>query len=229
VKRLATLVVSAGVLVSALVTGAPCAAASMMVADRAVARFSDPEAADVTGALRFVMMRELVIEAWLVAYERATTGSPSIDDKTLRLALERHVIEAVLSARPLPTAWEAKVEREAIDARNAEALAVGGAPRFTELLVRATGSSEGGAAELTTILRRRARAQLYLETAVGLGYEPNEGELHALHGKMLPTEPFDVAAPILRAYLRMTKLREGAQAYHQAVRSKLRLEIVPET
>lgn len=219
----------AGTMAASILAAAPPSVSAPVVADRAVARFSDPEAADATGALRFVMMRELVIEAWLVAYERAPTGSPSIDDKTLRLALDRHVIEAVLGARALPAVWEAKVDKQTTDARNAEVLAVGGASRFSEFLIRATGSAEGGAAELATILRRRARAELYLETAIGLAYEPNEGELHTLHGKLLSKEPFDAAAPILRAYLRTMKLREGAQAYHQAVRSKLRLEIVSET
>lgn len=203
--------------------------AAPIVADRAVARFSDPEAADASGAQRFVMMRELVLEAWLVAYERTPNGSPSIDDKTLRIALDRHVIEAVLGARSLPKAWEARVDNEIADARRSLSLAVGGTERFAELMVRATGSTEGAAPELATVLRRRARTQLYLESAVGLAYEPNEGELHAAHAKLLSNEPFDAAAPVLRAYLRTLRLREGAQAYHQAVRSKLRLEIVSET
>lgn len=217
----------AAVALASTVAFAPKAAP--IVADRAVARFSDPEAADASGAQRFVMMRELVLEAWLVAYERTPNGSPSIDDKTLRIALDRHVIEAVLGARSLPKTWEARVDKEIADARRALSLAVGGTARFAELMVRATGSTEGAAPELATVLRRRARTQLYLESAVGLAYEPNEGELHTAHAKLLSNEPFDAAAPVLRAYLRTLRLREGAQAYHQAVRSKLRLEIVSET
>ncbi|MBI2389329.1 MAG: hypothetical protein HYV09_07005 [Deltaproteobacteria bacterium] len=207
------------------------ASAAPVVADRAVARFNDPEASDAKGALRFVMMRELVLEAWLVAYERAPAGTPAIDDKTLRIALDRHVIEAVLGSRTLPLVYEARVDKAATDARNAEVLAVGGEERFRELLTRATGSAAGGAAEIEAVLRRRARTELYLESAVGLTFEPNEGELHAAHGKIpaVAGKSFEEVAAALRAYLRTLRFREGAQAYHQAVRSKLRLEIVPET
>ncbi|MBX7197712.1 MAG: hypothetical protein K1X94_37040 [Sandaracinaceae bacterium] len=214
------------VLVASLLSTSEVRAAGI-VADRAVARFSDPEAADATAAQKFVMMRELVLEAWLVAYERTPAGSPSIDDKSLRIALDRHVIEAVLGARPLPSAWEAKVGKETADVERAEVLALGGKSRFGELLVRATGNAEGGAAELAAIWKRRARAELYLEAAVGLTYEPSEGELHAVHAKLLGSAPFEPT--LVRAYARTMKLREGAQAYHQAVRSKLRLEIVSET
>jgi hypothetical protein len=201
--------------------------ASPVLADRAVARFTDPEAA--TGAQRFVMMRELVVEAWLVAYERTPNGWPALDDKALRMALDRHVIEAVLGARTLPAPFEARVEQQTADVRRAQELLVGGAGRLNELLVRVSGNSKVGDEELTAILRRRARAELYLEAAVGLSYEPSEPELRAAHAKWSDGNTYEQAAPDVRACLRTMKLREGAQAYHQAVRSKLRLEIVSET
>ncbi len=205
------------------------ATAAPLVADRAVARFSDPEASDQSASLRFVMMRELVIEGWLVAYERAQAGTPSMDDKTLRIALERHVIEAVLGTRALPPAIEARVARAREDAQLSLEVTVGGEARLREALARATGSTTGGSAELDTILRRRARAELYLEVATGQVYEPNEAELRAAHNKlpMFAKQPYDEVAKPLRAHLRTLRLREGAQAYHQAVRSKLRLEIIP--
>lgn len=209
-------------------TATRSAHAAPIVADRAVARFSDPEASDQQASLRFVMMRELIIEAWLVAYERAPTGIPVIDDKSLRIALERHVIEAVLGTRALSPVVEARVPKAMVDVKLSLELSVGGEGRLHDALVRATGSDTGGADELGAILRRRARAELYLEVATGQAYEPNEAELHAAHTKlpMFSKIPYDEVARPLRAYLRTQRLREGAQAYHQAVRSKLRLEII---
>lgn len=207
-------------------------AAAPVVGDRAVARFSDPEASDQQASLRFVMMRELVIEAWLVAYERAAAGTtPTLDDKTLRIALERHVIEAVLGTRALSPAVEARVAKAIEDVKLAQQLSVGGEAKFNEAMARATGSDKGSAAaesELAVILRRRARAELYLEVATGQAYEPNEAELRAAHSKlpMFSKVAYDEVSKPLRAYLRTQRLREGAQAYHQAVRSKLRLEII---
>ena len=214
------------------------ARAAPTVADRTVARFSDPEAASAAGQ-RFVMMRELILESWLVAFERSPTSNAPPDDKSVRIALERHVIEAVLGDRPLSAAFEAKVASRIVDVRHAAKLTVGGEKRWSALVEAATGSHDGGAVELASILRRRARAELYLESAVGLSYEPTDGEIAAFHSTQSgalfakdrwnePMNELAVAAPRIRAYLRTLKLREGALAYQQAVRSKLRLEIVSE-
>jgi hypothetical protein len=214
-------------------TGANTRAAPL-VADRAVARFSDPEASESKGALRFVMMRELVVEAWLVAFERSPTGTPSIDDKTLRVALERHIVEAVVGSRVLPAAVEMRVNKAIAEVKLAQTVAVGGQARLDEAIARATGGSATKITddELATIFRRRARAELYLELATGQLFDPNEAELRAVHlktpgayGKL----PFEEVAPAIRAYLRMVRLRDSAQSYYQAVRSKLRLEIISET
>lgn len=215
-------------LVAFLLLAASAAHAAPIVADRAVARFSDPEASDQSASLRFVMMRELVIESWLVAFERTTAGAPSVDDKALRIALERHVIEAVLGSRALSAAVEAKLPKTIEDVKLSLRVSVGGEERLREAMARATGSESGGAAELETILRRRARAELYLEIATGQTYEPSEIELRQAHGKlpMFSKVPYDEVARPLRAHLRTQRLREGAVAYHQAVRSKLRLEII---
>ncbi|MGZ3452860.1 MAG: hypothetical protein ACXVEF_24845 [Polyangiales bacterium] len=204
--------------------------AAPLVLDRVVARFSDPEATESSGALRFVMMRELVVEAWMVAYERAQTGAPQISDKEIRLALERHVIEAVLASRTLPPAVEKRLSKATAAARLGEEVAVGGTERLADMLERATGSKTGGAAELNAILTRRARAELYLEVGVAQPIEPTDDELRLAWAKSPAgfdkNKTFEDVAPGLRGWVRTTRLREAAQAYYQAVRSKLRLEIV---
>jgi hypothetical protein len=207
--------------------GAPASAATL---DRTVARFLDPEAASESAARRFVGMRELVVESWLATLER-TTGSPpsSLDDRTVRGAFERHVIEALLGERMLPPAVEARVAELAEQARRVEIVEVGGQARFERGIELATGAKDGGVAELTAIFRRRARAELYLEVAVSQPVRPSDAELRAAFSKA-PDEiaklGFEASLPLLRAYVRSARLRELAQSYYQAVRGRLHLEIM---
>lgn len=201
------------------------------VLDRVVARFADPESSgEASGALRFVMMRELILEGWLVAYEKSAPGdAPSgFDDKQLRAALERHVIEEVLSERLPSSTPQAKVKKSVDDARLALRLAVG--DRVDEILGKASGGAPGGgSAELESILLRRARAETYLELAVAEPVDVTEGELRAAWAhppKMLESTDFEKAVPALRVLVRAIRLREAAQAYYQAVRARLHLEII---
>ena len=222
------LAVAAAVLAPASIEAA--SASSFTTLDRTVARFSDPEAVDASAGARFVMMRELILEAWLLAYERSPGARPGgFDDKELRAALERHVIEEVLSQR-LPSATaEARLAAEVPDTRAVQAIAVGGDEQLAGALRDANGRATGGALELQAILQRRARAQLYLELTVAQPVELNEAELRAAYVKapdVLAKRPFDEATPGLRSYLRAQRLREAAQAYYQAVRTRLRLEVV---
>jgi hypothetical protein len=196
--------------------------------DRVVARFSDPESADA-GGMRFVMMRELILEGWLASYEKAAPGeTPSgFDDKQLRAALERHVIEEVLSERLPITTPPDKIQKGVEHARLALRLAVD--DRIDEILGKSSGGVPGGgAAELEAILLRRARAETYLELAVAEPVDVTEGELRAAWAhppKMLEGAEFEKAVPALRVLVRATRLREAAQAYYQAVRARLHLEI----
>ena len=176
-------------------------AAAPLILDRTVARFNDPEASEASAALRFVMMRELIVESWLTAYEKTPNSSPpNYDDKHLRAALERHVIEAVLGDRPLLPSAEKRVDKAAAEARLVATIAVGGETRLKEALERATGVAGGGAVELDSILRRRARAELYLETAVATPVQPSDAELRAAYAKapeILTSKPYDEILPTL--------------------------------
>ncbi len=222
-STIALLVASASVISSE----SPARAA---VVDRVVCRFADPESVGAD-SMRFVMMRELIVEAWLVAFERVPSGRPSsFDDKQLRAALERHVIEQVLSDR----LTESSATKEAIakgegEARMALTITLGDG-RLAEVLTVAGGGVAGsGAPELAAILKRRARAELYLELAVAQPVTLTEGDLRAAHAKAPPSlakKPFEDAVPELRIHLRSLRLREASQAYYQAVRGRVKLEIV---
>jgi hypothetical protein len=231
-RRLRASIAAVATLVGAAIAIAPGAhAAPAKVLDRVVARFSDPESGQAAGAIRFVMMRELILDAWLVAFERAAPGTTPVgfDDKQLRVALERHIIDEVLSERLGDTVSQAAIAKRADDARTALALTVG-TGRLEEALSAASGGVPGGGAvELASILRRRARAEIYLEIAISQPVEISEADLRAAFVKPPPAlvgKSFDEGAPALRIYLRSARLREASQAYYQAVRGRLKLEIV---
>ncbi|GAC1352130.1 MAG: hypothetical protein NVS3B20_05940 [Polyangiales bacterium] len=215
---------AAWVATSSRVNGSP------VTLDRTVARFSDPEAAEASASLRFVMMRELVIEAWLVSFEKNQLSAPTgFDERDLRQALERHVIETVLGDRVLTPAVEKKVEGAAKNAWEVQAILVGGAPRLAQAIGLATFGGVVSSTDLDTILRRRARAELYLETAVLQPVRPSEPELRAAQlkaPKVLAEIPFQEATPRLTEYVRSVRLRETSQSYYQAVRARLHIEIV---
>ena len=228
-RGLAVALAFAAVSSAAIAQGAASAPAKII--DRVVARFTDPESGQSAGAIRFVMMRELVLEAWLVAFERAPAGvTPTgFDDKQLRIALERHVIDEVLSERLADSAPPGVVTKRTDEARTALALTIG-TGRLDEALSAASGAATGGGVvELASILRRRARAEIYLEVAISQPVDVGEAELRAAYAKppqALAGKSFEEAAPALRVFLRSSRLRDASQAYYQAVRGRLKLEIV---
>lgn len=205
--------------------------AAKLVAERTVARFQDPEASDASMAQRFVFERELLIEAWLVAYERAplSAAPTAYDDKSLRAALDRHLIDEVLATRPLPPKHEARVLAATLVARKVIEDSVGGAERLNAALTGAFGRKVTApeVAELDIIVRRRARAEIWLEVAVAPPIEPTLVELAAFHPKtpeLIAKAPFD--AERVRPHARAARLREFANTYLQLIRSKLQLEIL---
>jgi hypothetical protein len=125
-----------------------------------------------------------------------------------------------------------RVNKSVADVRVAQIVAVGGDARFEEAITRASGGPKVVEDELATIFRRRARAELYLELATGQLVDPNEAELRVAHLKApaaYSKRPYEEVGSAMRAYVRTLRLRESAQSYYQAVRSKLRLEIISES
>jgi hypothetical protein len=220
-------------LAAATLAIASCAAsadATPLVVERAVARYYEPESG-VGGGMRFVYERELILGAWLGAYERGGDDVPPPDEKTQRAALERLVLDDLLASRPLPAAVEAKVDGAAKTAWSVLERSVGGAERLREALVRASGKETVDAStsrELDGMVRRHARAELYLESAVVGEISIDEVDLRAAWAKLPSADrpPFATVAPTLAADLRASRLRESASAYYQLVRSRLRLELI---
>jgi hypothetical protein len=199
--------------------------------DREVARFIDPESSDAASSNRFVPMRELVVQTWLEAAARAQVSGAAIavEERDVRAALERLIIETILGARPLPASSEARVATEGQDARAVMLASIGGAAVLTDVETRVSGTATGAERELTKILARRARAELYLEVVVADVAAMTDADVRAYQPRApaaLASAPYaDVSAP-LRAYLRALRLREAGERYYQAVRGRIHLEII---
>lgn len=208
--------------------GAPSGERSAFL-DRVVVRFSVPETG---GALspHFVFERQLAFEARLEALMDATfQPSEEVPYRRhhLQAALERHIAETLLASlriQPAPS-------REELDAqiRAARVLLtelVGGA-----LALQRAAQAEGlGSLEIRGLLRRKARASLYLDRMVAPMLEPSEAELRRVHrsGKTpFRGQSYRAVAPKLRRWYVAQRLGEAALAYYQNARARLTIEYLP--
>jgi hypothetical protein len=210
-------------LVAAGALTAPAAAEAELL-DRAVVRFSSPE---LRGP-RFVLERALAFEARLEALSAARDGSAEeaapYAERHVRAALERHVAETLLaSLRIDPEPPPAEVERQMGVARAMLMNAVGGEQRLLSAL-RAEGI---GAQGLRRLLRRRARASLYLHHMVAPMLTPSAAELRrALPASPFAGQKFARVEPLLRRWLVARALREAVGAFYQNARTRLSLTVL---
>ena len=210
-----------------LVAVAPARGAEVTL-DRTIVRFDAPETG---GALhpRFVFERELAFEARL----EASSDSEHVDgpvpylDRHVRAAIERHVAEellANLAMDPEPTPAD-------IDRRLGPALAVleqrvGGRERLDRAL-----AAEGlDATELDRLVRREARASLYVDRMIAPMLEPSEAELMEVHRST--ASPFrgrrfdEVVTPLRRWYV-AERLSAALGVFYQNARARVHVVVLP--
>src|SRR5438128_244266 len=144
-----------------LLTVAVSAAASASAVDRTVVRFDAPETGGV-GRPQFVFERELAFEARLEALADPDRGERTAAylDRHVRAALERHIAEELLAHLVMdPEPSEAELVRRVAGARGVLEHRVGGRDKLD-----AAAASEGiDAADLERLVKREARASLYLD------------------------------------------------------------------
>jgi hypothetical protein len=171
--------VLAPLLAVALVAPAVGAQPSRAV-DRAVVRFVAPETGGVRSP-RFVFERVLAFEARLEALtdpDRVQTETRAYRERHVRAALERHMAEELLASLRIDPEPSAPVlARQTEAARQMLYQRSGGADKVMEA-ARAEGIDER---ELLRILRRQARASLYLDRMVAPMLSPSDAELANLH------------------------------------------------
>jgi hypothetical protein len=210
-----------------LVVCGPVGAASVVL-DRAVVRFTAPETGGVR-APRFVLERVLAFEARLEALadpsHRLGPTSP-FRERHVRSALERHIAETLLaSLRIDPEPSAVQLSRLTTAARLVLAERVGGAAALADA-ARAEGIGER---EILRILRRQARASLYLDRMVTPMLKPSDAELRALHRTVetpFRDRAFDEVAAELRRWYVARRLAIALTAFYRNARSRLSIVIL---
>jgi hypothetical protein len=203
------------------------AARASAVLDRAVVRFIAPE----TGGARFprfVFERVLAFEARLEALadpDRAQGGEP-YRERHVRAALERHIAETLLSSlRIEPEPSGAQMVRQTEAARAILMERVGGAAALKQAAV-AEGVDDR---ELLSILRRQARASLYLDRMVTPMLRPSDAELKNVHASApapFRDRPFEEVSGALRRWYVARRLSTALGTFYQNARSRLEVTIL---
>ncbi len=224
IRGLASLAIALG-----LVLGlAGPAHAEPLVVDRVVVRFTAPETGGVRSP-RFISQRILAFEARLEALadpDRIPGDKRPYRDRHVRAALERHITETLLAASHIdPEPTDAELTRQTRAARLMLLERIGG-PQALQSAARAEGIEER---EILGILRRRARASIYLDRMVAPMLKPSEAELRNIH-RTVPTpfknKPFsEIDAALSRWYV-SRRLAAALASYYQNARSRVDVTII---
>lgn len=213
---------------SSLVLARP-AAAEPIVVDRAVVRFVAPEVGGVRSP-RFIFERTLAFEARLEALADPDRGraadAPPFRERHVRAALERHVAETLLSnLRIDPEPSPAELARQTEAARRMLMERSGG-PNAVQAALSAEGIDRR---ELTSILRRQARASLYLDRMVAPMLAPSDAELRNIH-RSSPTpfrgRAFEDVEPALRRWYVARRLGLALEAFFENARSRVEITLL---
>lgn len=175
-----TRAIALAVLAASLSLGAPAhaedeAPRKVALVDRVVAKWRTTGEGQPTHA---IFARELAFEARLEAMALDDAPEAPLTDRHIRAALARHVTESLLEALPLdPPATPADIAERAEQARRALEVRVGGGER----LEVARKLERIAPDELDAMMRRTARASLYLDRMIAPLVEPSDLELRELH------------------------------------------------
>jgi|GEM_PF-272324 len=211
-------------------TTLPAQAADSKLVDRAVVRYIAPE---LGGAFspRFVFERELSFEARLQALsdpERLKEATRPYYARHIRSALERHVAEALLAnlrVDPIPT--EAELAHQTELARGILYDQVGGESAFLS-----AAAVEGIAErEITNLLRRQARASIYLDRMVAPMLTPTRTELrqvYAVEHHPFVQQSFEEAEAALRQWWIANRLADAVEQFFSDARQRVSITLLIE-
>lgn len=192
--------------------------------ERAIARFWAPDAGGVQSP-HFIYEHVLAFEARVEALADPNRGSGGEPYRTRHVndALERHVAETLLSGLHIdPEPDEAALLRQVQSARARLIERAGG-----EAALDQAAHAEGlGVRDLLKLLRRQARASLYLDRMVAPMLDPSDAELRALHrtrNNPFRELPFERIEPGLRRWYVGQRLAAAVQNFYQNARSRITL------
>lgn len=190
--------------------------------DRTLVRFRDRDESKV----HFIFERELAFEARLEALSLGEPAGARVTERHLRLALTRHITEVLLAELPTdpPPSPEEVGERAEAARQNLEAR-VGGEERLREALVAEAFDHD----ELDRLLRRTARASLYLDRMVAPIAEPTDVELrefHALGKSPFSDLPFQEIRGTLKRWMIAKRLSAALTDFWNGRRARLVIEVL---
>ena len=193
--------------------------------DRVVVRWYADEIGGAAQA-RSILSRELAFEARLEALAEGAQPDEPLLDRHIREALDRHIAESLLAALPIsPHPTPKDVADRAESARRILAQQCGGNDRIARAAALEGISSD----EYSTLLRRRARASLYLDRMIAPMLEPTEQELrdfHASGATKLSSEPFDEVIEEVRRVFIASRLRDAIDEFFQNARSRITIRVL---
>jgi hypothetical protein len=215
---------SIAVLTALLLAGS--AGAEPVTLDRVAVRFYAPETGGVERP-RFITQRRLAFEARIEALADQSRGDEAAyRERHLSAALERHVSEVLLaSLRIDPEPSEVVMSRQVELARKLLVDRVGG----EDALLTAQRAEGVSTAELSSLLRRQARASLYLDRMVAPMLRPSDAELEAIQRSApaaLQNEPFARVRPLLLRWYVSRRLGSAMSSFFQEARSRVTITLL---
>ena len=202
----------------------PAPSAAPVLLDRVAVRWHAPETGGVAKP-QFIFERELAFEARLESLADPDPESGPYHDPHLRPAHDRPIAETLLAALPiLPPPDPKAIAVRAEAARSILEQRVHGRPGLIE-----AAAAEGiGADEIDALLRRQARASLYLDKMIAPMLEPSEIELRDLlrtGTTPFKDQPFDQVAPALGRWYVGQRLGQAIEAYYQNARTRVVISV----
>jgi len=202
----------------------PRPAGAVTILDRVAVRWHAPETGG-PGKPQFIFERELAFEARLESLADPDPESGPYHDRHVRAALDRHIAETLLAALPvLPAPDPRTIAARAETARSILEQRVHGRAALIEAAV-----AEGlGSDELDALLRRQARASLYIDKMIAPMLEPSELELRDLWrtgSTPFKDQPFDQINTALSRWYVGQRLAQAIEAYFQNARSRVVISI----
>ncbi len=228
--RLATWLLLAAIAVGSTVGSASARAEKapprVVLLDRVAVRWHAPETGGVEKP-HFIFERELAFEARIAALADPDLETAPYTDRHIRAALERRIAETLLSNLPvLPAPTAGDIASRAESARAVLEQRV----RGRDKLIAAAKAEGIGSDEIDAMLRRQARASLYLDRMVAPMLQPSEPELRALLATPGATpfsgQPYDKVALDLGRWVMAQRLGEAIATYYQTARSRVVVTLV---
>lgn len=203
----------------------PPAAPGPLQLDRVIVRWSAPE----TGGDRqpqFIFERELAFETRLETLADPQPEAGVYPERYLRAALDRHIAETLLAGLPImPAITPRELAARAEAARGILEQRVRGRERLL-----AAAATEGiSSDELDTLLRRQAKASLYLDRMIAPMVVPSPVELRALHqsgATPYKDEEFEKVQPALTRWYIGQKLSQAIETYYSNARTRVNLVMI---